>query len=101
MASFTHAKEDIARRALIEASTEARQMIETTLKFITKHKASLTEQEVADTNSQIKLLEDALKAKNKADIQKHTELLNTLSTPYAERIMDEAINNALKGKNVV
>lgn len=33
-------------------------------------------------------------------IQQKIEALNDLSRPYAERIMDEAISNAMKGKQI-
>jgi molecular chaperone HscA len=37
---------------------------------------------------------------NKDLIQAKTEELNTISQPYAERIMDEAVSKAMAGKKV-
>jgi len=51
--SITHAKEDINIRALVEARTEAEQMISTTLNFITKNEGMLTKQELEQTNQAV------------------------------------------------
>src|SRR6188768_2915008 len=50
MDSITHAKEDIETRALVEAKTEAEQLINTTEKFLQKHEALLSEKEIEETN---------------------------------------------------
>ena len=58
MDSIAHAKEDMQTRALVEAQTEARQIIDTTSQFISKNKSFLTEQELAETRSAIQSLGD-------------------------------------------
>ncbi len=98
--SVTHAKDDIAIRALVEAQTEARQIIDTTSQFINKNKTFLTVQEVAETESAMHQLNRLLGNGNKDEIHAAIEKLNEISRPYAERLMDEAISKAMKGKNI-
>lgn len=99
--SLTHAKEDISIRALVEATTEAEQMLETTEKFIGKYADSLTADEVQTTRAQMQQLRSAIAAANKDQVQHHTELLNEVSRPYAERVMEGALKDAMKGKKVI
>lgn len=98
--SITHAKEDIATRALVEAKTEAQQLIDTTINFINKNKEYLTVQEMNATNEAIAVLQNTIEAGDKDAIQTKIEALNELSRPYAERLMDKAISMAMKGKSV-
>ena len=99
--SLTHAKDDIKVRALVEASTEAEQMLETTDKFIVKYREMLTEEELYTTMGCMQQLREAIAAKNKDLIQNLTEVLNNVSRPYAERVMDVALKDAMKGKKII
>jgi len=101
MDSITHAKEDMQTRALVEAQTEARQIIDTTTQFITKNKSFLSEKEISETESALQSLADLLRKNNKDEIHAGIEKLNEISRPYAERLMDEAIGKAIKGKNIM
>lgn len=100
MDSISHAKEDIAARALLEAKTEAEQLIDTTLNFIKKNADYLLPEELRRTHSAIHHLKEALGTDQKDRIQKLLEELNEISRPYAERIMDKAIGIAMRGKKV-
>ena len=99
--SLTHAKDDIKTRALVEASTEAEQMLDTTAKFLTKYRDALTEEEITITNERMQVLRDAIAAKDKDRIQHETEILNDVSRPYAERVMEGALKDAMKGKKII
>lgn len=99
--SLTHAKDDIKARALAEATTEAQQMIETTQKFLKKYEAALTAEEIKSTEESMKALLKAIDAQAKDLIQQQTEALNDLSRPYAERVMDAALKEAMRGKKIV
>lgn len=101
MDSLTHAKDDMKTRALVEASTEAEQMLDTTEKFINKHRELLADDELSLTEQHIQLLRDAIAAKDKDRIQRETELLNDVSRPFAERVMDAALKDAMKGKKII
>ena len=98
--SITHAKEDIAARALAEASTEGEQLLETTEKFIQKNAAHLTKEEMMQTAAAMQALQLSLTMDDKDLIHAKVEILNDISRPYAERIMDTAIGHAMKGKIV-
>ncbi len=98
--SIHHAKDDVQQRALVEAQTEARVLLETTQSFLKKHSVFLTESETTDTVSAIEKLESLLTSGSKDEIQNAIEKLNIISRPYAERVMDAAISNAMKGKKV-
>jgi molecular chaperone HscA len=99
--SITHAKEDIANRALVEARTEAEQILSVTEKFLTKNAAILTKGEITASASAMQALQLAITMEDKNLIQAKTEELNEITRPFAERAMDEAISGALKGKGIM
>lgn len=98
--SITHAKEDMKTRSLVEAQTEAEQILQSTSQFITKNKEFLTLQELTDTEQALNDLRSKLKDGDKDEIHVLIEKLNEISRPYAERLMDEAISHAMKGKKI-
>jgi molecular chaperone HscA len=100
MDSITHAKEDIATRALVEARTEAEQMLSVTEKFLTKNASILTKEELTASANAIQALQLAITMEDKNLIQAKTEELNDVTRPFAERAMDQAISGALKGKDI-
>jgi len=100
MESIQHASEDIKVRALVEAKTEAQQLIDTTQKFLTKNVEFLLPEEIAKTTKAIDDLRSALDSENKDLIHQKTESLNEISRPYAERVMDMAISKAMSGKSI-
>ena len=98
--SLTHAQDDIKTRALVEAQTEAGQLIDTTERFITKNAAYLTGEEIEDTQQAIATLQSVAGSGNKDLISEKTEALNNISRPYAERLMDQAVGKAISGKTL-
>lgn len=100
MDSIAHAKEDIATRALVEARTEGEQLLETTERFIQKNIDRLSKEEMMESAAAMQALQLALTMDDKDLIHSKVEALNDISRPYAERIMDEAIAVAMKGKAV-
>lgn len=100
MDSITHAKEDMQMRGLVEAQTEARVMLETTENFLRKNEGFLTETELADTQAAMTDLRQKVESGTKNEIQAAIEHLNNISRPYAERVMDEAIGKAMRGKQI-
>ena len=98
--SITHAKADIATRALVEASTEAEQMLSVTEKFIIKNGGLLSKDEMTATANAMQALQLAITMEDKNLIQTKTEELNDLTRPFAERVMDQAISGALKGRGI-
>jgi molecular chaperone HscA len=98
MESIHHAKEDMQQRALVEAQTEGKLLIDTTRNFIEKNKSYLKAEEINFTNEGVKQLEQLIQSGSKDEIRQMIEKLNNTSRPYAERLMDEAIGKAMKGK---
>jgi molecular chaperone HscA len=100
MDSLTHAKEDIALRALTEARTEGEQLLTATERFLLKNSSSLTQEELMQTAAAMQALQLSITMDDKNLIQQKTEELNAISRPYAERIMDNAVATAMKGKSI-
>jgi molecular chaperone HscA len=100
MDSITHAKDDVAERMVIEARTEGEQMIYTTKRFIEKNTEWLTIAEIADTKKLMDALQTALTSGDKDLMHKAIDELNEFTRPFAERLMDQAIRQAMKGKNI-
>lgn len=98
--SITHAKDDIATRALLEARTEGEQLLETTEKFIQKNSKELSAEELVATAEAMQALQLSLTMDDKDLIHLKIEELNDLSRPYAERVMDTAISKALKNTKI-
>lgn len=98
--SITNAKSDVAQRMLIEARSEGEQLVYTAERFIEKNGQLLTEVEIADTKQHIERLKEALASGDKDTILKKTDELNEFTRPFAERVMDTAIGQAMKGKKI-
>ncbi len=96
--SIEHAQEDISARALAEAASEGEQLLTTTEKFLQKNNSYLTQEELLSTAGAMQALQLSLTMNDKDLIHKKIEELNEISRPYAERVMDEAVSSAMKGK---
>jgi Fe-S protein assembly chaperone HscA len=98
--SIEHAQDDVQKRMVLEAVNEAKQIIYSAEQFIKKNADLLNETEFAETQSLIKTLKDSLASNEKDLIHGNIEALNEYTRPFAERIMDKAIAQALKGKKI-
>lgn len=98
--SITHAKTDVEQRMLIEARSEGEQLAYTAERFLEKHAAYLTAEEISETKKHIDALKAALSAPEKDNILKKTDELNEFTRPFAERVMDVAVSSAMKGKSI-
>lgn len=98
--SITHAKDDMVSRALVEARTEGEQILEVTEKFLVKNPDLLSKDEIMQTANAMQALQLALTMDEKNLIHNKIEELNEITRPFAERAMDVAVGNALKGKSV-
>jgi len=98
--SVTHAKADMHTRVLVEARTEAQQLLSATEQFLAKNKNILTPEELEHTNAAMEELQHVLSSGNKDLVHAAIEKLNEISRPYAERLMDQAISAAMKGKKI-
>ncbi|WP_207532866.1 Fe-S protein assembly chaperone HscA [Desertivirga arenae] len=98
--SITYAKDDVSQRMIIEARTEGEQMVYTAQRFVEKNGEFLSIQEIADTNRYVEALKTALTSGDKDLIHKKIDELNEFTRPFAERVMDQAISQAMKGKTI-
>lgn len=99
--SVVNAKQDVEKRMLIEAQTEATQIIYTTERFLVKHLSLLNDIEIKETEKLLSELKIALsKPEAKDIILKQIDTLNEFTRPFAERVMDIAVATAMKGKSL-
>ncbi|WP_423148078.1 Fe-S protein assembly chaperone HscA [Rubrolithibacter danxiaensis] len=98
--SITHAQEDVSQRMLIEARTEGEQMVYTAERFLEKNKDYVSAEEISQTTGYINALKEALTSGDKDRILKKIDELNEFTRPFAERLMDQAIGQAMKGKTL-
>lgn len=102
MDGFVHAKEDVEKRMVQEAINEGKQMVYTAERFIEKNHAMLSDEEMEGTKQRINdlrgLLENTDSDRNA--ILEAVTRLNDYTRPFAERLMDQAIAVALKGKTI-
>ena len=100
MDSITHAKDDVAQRMLIEARTEGEQMVYTVERFLQKNGSYVSADEAEQTNQYIAALKAAIATGDKDLILKSIDEVNEFTRPFAERLMDQAISTAMRGKSI-
>jgi molecular chaperone HscA len=100
MDSITYAKDDVNQRMLIEARTEAEQMVYTVERFIEKNSSFLSADEIIATEKLIADLKTKLAGGDKDAIHKQIDEVNEFTRPFAERLMDHAIGTAMRGKSI-
>ncbi|HMG08826.1 MAG TPA: Fe-S protein assembly chaperone HscA [Mucilaginibacter sp.] len=100
MDSIVHAKDDVDQRMLIEARTEGEQMVYTVERFLQKNGSYVTTEETKKTNEHLAALKAAIAAGDKDLILKRIDEINEFTRPFAERLMDQAISTAMRGKSI-
>ncbi|TGE21936.1 Fe-S protein assembly chaperone HscA [Hymenobacter aquaticus] len=100
MDSLTHAREDVAARMVIEARTVAKQMLYQVERFVEKNSQYLTEEEITHTAAQTQVLRESLETNDKDTILKAVDELESLTSPFAERVMNISIKQAMTGKKI-
>ncbi|MCR5888603.1 Fe-S protein assembly chaperone HscA [Hymenobacter sp. J193] len=100
MDSMTHAREDIAARMVIEARTVAEQMLYQVERFVAKNGQHLTAEETTQTTAGVAELKAALTTQEKDVILKAVDELEELTRPFAERVMNISISQAMAGKKI-
>ena len=100
MDSLVNAQQDIEVRMVVEAKTEAEQLIYLTERFLEKNSAMLIPEEIEGTKQKIEILRISLATNDRNLVLKHNEALNEFTAPFAERLMDVAIAKAMRGKKV-
>ena len=98
--SITHAKDDMLSRSLVEAQTEAEQLLDATEKFLSKNISIISGAEMILTAEAMQALQLALTMNDKDLLQNKIGVLNEVTRPFAERAMDQAVRQALRGKEI-
>ncbi|GAB3581941.1 Hsp70 family protein [Hymenobacter daeguensis] len=100
MDSLVNAKDDVAARLLIEARTAAEQLLYQVENFTRKNRQHLTETELTATAAQVQQVRAALAGTERDPILKAMDELDELTRPYAERVMNISIQQAMAGKKI-
>ncbi|HEX8349821.1 MAG TPA: Fe-S protein assembly chaperone HscA [Hymenobacter sp.] len=100
MDSLVNAKDDVAARLLIEARTAAEQLLYQVSNFTKKNRQHLTEAELTATEAQVEKVRTALTGSERDPILKAMDELDELTRPYAERVMNISIQQAMAGKKI-
>ncbi|OGX90909.1 Fe-S protein assembly chaperone HscA [Hymenobacter coccineus] len=100
MDSLVNAKDDVAARLLIEARTAAEQLLYQVENFTRKNRVHLTEEELSTTGAQVAQVRNALAGTERDPILKSMDELDELTRPYAERVMNISIQQAMAGKKI-
>lgn len=98
--SIVHAKDDMKVRSLLEAKTEANQVLLAAEKFIKKNAELLSAEEAVGMQALMTALKQATASDDKDLIQVKMDELNEYSRPFAHKVMDAVIGEAMKGKKV-
>jgi molecular chaperone HscA len=85
---------------LIEARTEGEQMVYTVERFLQKNGSYVSAAETEQTISYIAALKNAIATGDKDLILKNIDEVNEFTRPFAERLMDQAISTAMRGKSI-
>lgn len=98
--SITHAREDIQTRGIVEAQTEAQQLLDVTAAFLEKNTDIISEKEQQCTRDAMTALQDIISSNDKDAIQQKITALNEVTRPFAERLMDKAVKAAMTGRKI-
>ncbi len=98
--SIDFAEEDIEQRLLIEARTEADTVLHATDKALRQNAAFLQEGEEEQIAQVVQKVREACAGEDYDLIRDLTEELSQVTTPFAQRIMDSSIQEALGEKQL-
>lgn len=99
--SLQNAEEDIDLRMNEEVRTEGKQLLYLTERFLEKNKEILTDEELLETKRLMHQLSQRIERNESRDAMSQAiESLNNYTQPFAERLMDNAVKDALKGKKI-
>ena len=98
--SIDFAEEDIEQRLLIEARTEANTVLHATDKALSQNASFLQEGEEEQIAQVVQKVREACAGEDYDLIRDLTEELSQVTTPFAQRIMDSSIQEALGEKQL-
>jgi molecular chaperone HscA len=98
--SIQNAASDIETRGILEAVNEANNIILASKKFLVQHDLILEETEKIQINLHIAKLQKAVDTSHKDQIHSAIKSLNDYTAPIANRALDHAILESMKGKKI-
>jgi len=98
--SIDFAEDDVTRRLIIEARTEADTLLHVTEKQLHQYAVFLEPGEEARIRAAVSALQEAKSGEDYNRMRDLIEELGTVSAPFAQRIMDKSIGEALGGKEL-
>lgn len=98
--SIDFAEDDVTRRLVIEARTEADTLLHVTEKQLRQYAAFLEPGEEARIRAAVSALQEAKSGEDYNRTRDLIEELGTISAPFAQRIMDKSIGEVLGGKEL-
>jgi molecular chaperone HscA len=98
--SFAHAEEDVANRQLSEQRVEAERILQATRAAMEASPDLLTEDDRAEIATALMALEVARAGDEALAIKRAIEGLDAASKPFAERRMNQAMQQGLAGRGV-
>ncbi len=98
--SMEHARSDMTERLLSEAKVEANRTVMEIRSALEHDGAMLSEEERGHISDTIAALEAACKGDDRDEIDVLHDTLQRVSGPFAQKRMDKAIGDALKGSNI-
>lgn len=98
--SIENAEEDMVKRSLAEAKTEAQQLLYASKKFVSDNITLLSEENVSTIKQIQHEISLAVDANNRDDIVLSMDKLNNYTKPFAEQSMDINISKALQGNKI-
>lgn len=98
--SMENAQEDVVKRMLVETRTEGEQLLYMAKRFVQENKKVLSEHEKQVVYQQLEELQKALHTSNKDLMVNAIKALNDFTRPIAERVMNEAIKQAVREKKL-
>jgi molecular chaperone DnaK len=98
--SIDFAEDDVTRRLIIEARTEADTLLHVTEKQLHQYAVFLEPGEGARIRASVSALQEAKSGEDYNRMRDLIEELGTVSAPFAQRIMDRSIGEVLGGKEL-
>ncbi|WP_116106698.1 Fe-S protein assembly chaperone HscA [Lewinella sp. IMCC34191] len=98
--SLKNAEADMSARGLVEAKTEANNVLLSARKFIRQNEDWLSDNQVSEIQSYTDDLAKAVDGDDKDEINRRMESLNDFTAPLAHEALDRNVAAAMKGKDV-
>lgn len=98
--SIDRGDEDLFLRKLVEAKNQSKVLLDACKKTLKENRGSIMHKERKELESAMDRLEKALEYGQFDRIEDDLKYLTVISTPIAEKIMEENILNALKDKDI-